>query len=139
MGNGEREIFADNSKDYPNSLFVLKAYATMDEATRFSRLLHLNVGPGFEGFSDDYVPGVRVPPARSPRQEEARRNTFWMSYVGERCYARLPGHAMGIDDCDVSQALPLRADSFEEEVGIGIVVVVEFCAKYEVIVSSRSN
>lgn len=97
-----------------------KAYATMIEGMRFATLLHLNVGPGFEGFSDDYIPSVRAPIARSPRQEEARRNTFWMCYVTERLYARLPAHAMCVDDCDVSQALPLRGDLFEEGVGSGV-------------------
>lgn len=95
---------------------MLKAYATTDGALRAACLIHLNVGPGFEGFVDDYVPHMRLPPPLSPKQEEAHRNTFWMCYVTERLYARLPGHAMGVDDIDVSQPLPLRGDLFEQGV-----------------------
>jgi len=94
------------------------AYGTTDGAIRFAALAHLNVGPGFESLMDDYTPSMRVQPTLSSKQEEARRNTFWMCYVGERYYARLSGYAMSVVDVDVSQALPLRGDSFEQGIDI---------------------
>ncbi len=96
----------------------MKAYGTTDGAIRLAALVHLNVGPGFESITDDYTPGMRLQPALSSKQDEARRNTFWMCYVGERYYARLSGYAMGVDDNDVSQALPLRGDSFVQGVSL---------------------
>ncbi|KLO12869.1 hypothetical protein SCHPADRAFT_393594 [Schizopora paradoxa] len=90
------------------------SHGSMDGSVRMAALLHLNVGPGFESLSDDYTPGVRLDPAHSPKEEEARRNTFWACYAAERYYARMSSHPMSLDDEDVSQPLPLRGDLFEQ-------------------------
>lgn len=88
----------------------------MDGAIRIASQIHLNVGPGFESLSDDYCPNVRVQPASSPKQDEARRNTLWICYVTERYYAGTPSHPMSLTDEDVSQPLPLRGDLYEQGV-----------------------
>lgn len=92
----------------------------MEGSQRRASLLHLNVEPGFESLSNDYVPNVRVSSAHSPKQEESRRNLFWMCYTTERYYAQFFSQSAMIDDIDVSQALPLRGDLVERGVSCSI-------------------
>ncbi|KLO12870.1 hypothetical protein SCHPADRAFT_904697 [Schizopora paradoxa] len=94
------------------------AFKFMEGAQRRAALLHLNVGPGFESLSSDYVQNVRVASSSSPRQEESRRNLFWVCYTTERIYAQFLAQSGLIDDIDVSQALPLRFDLVEYDIVI---------------------
>ena len=96
----------------------------MDGALRRASLIHLNVGPGFEGLTPDYVPNMRVSTAVSSKQEETRRNIFWMCYVNERYHAQFLAQAMITVDEDISQALPTRGDLLEQ--GVRFYVSIQF-------------
>ncbi|KIJ45623.1 hypothetical protein M422DRAFT_29742, partial [Sphaerobolus stellatus SS14] len=47
-----------------------------------------------------------IPPAQTPREEEIRRNTFWLAYAGNRFQAAGNEFAMTLDDEDITQVLP---------------------------------
>ena len=87
-------------------------------AMRYLIPLSLNMCPPFHSISKSLRALSIIPAARSVIEDETRRNTFWLAYATERLYSSGNGWAMSLDDQDVSQLLPVRADQFEQGVRI---------------------
>ncbi|KAH8120305.1 hypothetical protein DFH11DRAFT_1559424 [Phellopilus nigrolimitatus] len=83
-------------------------------ATRYLVPLGLNMCPPFHSISKSLRAPSIIPPARTVIEDETRRNTFWLTYATERLYSSGNGWAMSLDDQDVSQLFPVRADQFEQ-------------------------
>ncbi|TBU45207.1 hypothetical protein BD309DRAFT_860573 [Dichomitus squalens] len=75
----------------------------------------LNVCPPFESISNSNMARSSIIPASSnPLEDETRRNTFWIAYMMERHFGAINNFAMFLDDEDVCQMLPVRAEQFEQ-------------------------
>ncbi|KAI5124712.1 hypothetical protein M0805_004318 [Coniferiporia weirii] len=83
-------------------------------AIRYLIPIGLNMCPPFHSISKSLRAPSIIPPARTVIEDETRRNTFWLTYATERLYSSGNGWAMSLDDQDVSQLLPVRADQFEQ-------------------------
>lgn len=83
---------------------------------RLSVPLGLNMCPPFHSIAKSERPASILPPARTVVEDETRRNTFWLAYAVERQHSMGNGWALGIDDQDISQLLPVRGDQFENGV-----------------------
>ncbi|KAI0721342.1 hypothetical protein C8T65DRAFT_631383 [Cerioporus squamosus] len=74
----------------------------------------LNVCPPFESLSTSSMSRASIiPPATNVIEDEMRRNTFWIAYMTERHFAAINSFVTFLDDQDVCQMLPVRADQFD--------------------------
>ncbi|PAV22369.1 hypothetical protein PNOK_0232600 [Pyrrhoderma noxium] len=89
-------------------------FLTTGKAMRYLIPLGLNMCPPFHSISKSLRAPSIIPPARSVVEDETRRNTFWLAYATERLYSSGNGWAMSLDDQDISQLLPVRADQFQQ-------------------------
>jgi hypothetical protein len=78
--------------------------------------LGLNVCPPFNTISRSTKPASLLKPAKNVIEDEMRRNVFWLAYTIERQHGCGNGWAFSLDDCDISQLLPVRIDQFESGV-----------------------
>ncbi|KAE9411008.1 hypothetical protein BT96DRAFT_846815 [Gymnopus androsaceus JB14] len=81
---------------------------------RLSVPLGLNVCPPFHTISRTMRPASVLSPAKNVIEDELRRNVFWLAYAVERQQGFSNGWAQGLDDCDISQLLPVQNDHFED-------------------------
>ncbi|KIY47059.1 hypothetical protein FISHEDRAFT_30407, partial [Fistulina hepatica ATCC 64428] len=94
---------------WSHSRFV---FNTAAHSLRLSVPLGLNMCPPFQSISNSARPASIVPPAKTPIEDEMRRNAFWLAYCIERQQAACTGWAQTLDDEDISQLLPVRGDQF---------------------------
>ncbi|EJD03967.1 uncharacterized protein FOMMEDRAFT_19284 [Fomitiporia mediterranea MF3/22] len=89
-------------------------FLTSGRAMRYLIPLGLNMCPPFHSISKCLRAPSIIAPAKTVIDDETRRNTFWLTYATERFYSSGNGWAMSLDDQDISQLLPVRADQFEQ-------------------------
>lgn len=82
--------------------------------TRLAVPLGLYMCPPFHSITKSERPPSIISPARSVIEDETRRNAFWLSYAVEREHGCSNGWAQSLDDQDISQLLPVRADQFQQ-------------------------
>ncbi|TRM66195.1 hypothetical protein BD626DRAFT_198467 [Schizophyllum amplum] len=92
----------------------VQVYVQCGHTMRLTVPLGMNMCPPFRSISTAVRPPSLLPPARNIVEDETRRNTFWLIYCAERLHGLGNGWAMGMDDDDISQMMPVCRDQFEQ-------------------------
>ncbi|CCA69156.1 hypothetical protein PIIN_03056 [Serendipita indica DSM 11827] len=88
------------------------------KALRYAVPMGLNTTPTHGPLLRSWtMPSILGPP-KNAIESEMRRTTFWLAYCYERWQAASTGWAMGLDDEDISQVLPLPLVDFEQGLSI---------------------
>ncbi|KAJ8521445.1 hypothetical protein ONZ45_g1856 [Pleurotus djamor] len=92
----------------------VEVFVTSAQALRLVTPLGLNMLPRLISITKALRPPSILPPARTVIEDEMRRNAFWLAYANERLHGFGNGWALSMDDNDVCQLLPPRADQFNQ-------------------------